>query len=122
MIEKLIYDTKDITAKSKKSESEAQAGYEALIADTNESIAGLTKEITSKTKAKAQAKKDLSSTQGDLADTVTELENLGKYNGDLHGECDYVMKNFDIRQNARAEEIEALQQAKQILNGANLGF
>jgi hypothetical protein len=120
MIEKLIYDTKDITAESKKSESEAQAAYEALVADTNASIEGLTKAITSKTKAKAQAKKDLSLTQSDLADAVTELENLGKTNADLHGECDYVMKNFNIRQQARAEEIEALQQAKQILNGANL--
>merc|ERR1740130_1164799 len=120
MIEKLIHDTKDITAESKKSESEAQAAYEAFIADTNESVADLSKEITSKTKAKAGAKKDLSMTQGDLADAVEELENLGKYNADLHGECDYVMKNFGIRQKSRAEEIEALQQAKQILNGANL--
>merc|ERR1719401_3011002 len=120
MIEKLIYDTKDITAKSKKSESEAQAAYETLIADTNASIEGLTKAITPKTKAKAQAKKDLSLTQSDLADAVKELENLAKTNADLHGECDYVLKNFDIRQKARAEEIEALQQAKQILNGANL--
>jgi septal ring factor EnvC (AmiA/AmiB activator) len=120
MIEKLIYDTKDITAESKKSEGEAQAAYEALVADTNESIADLSKEITSKTKAKAQAKKDLSMTNGDLADAVTELENLGKYNGDLHGECDYVMKNFGIRQSSRAQEMEALAQAKQILNGANL--
>merc|ERR1719284_1683548 len=120
MIEKLIYDTKEITAESKKSESEAQAAYEALVADTNDSIRDLGKEITSKTKAKAQAKKDLASTNSDHADAVTELENLGKYNADLHGECDYVMKNFGVRQNARAEEIEALQQAKQILNGANL--
>merc|ERR1719453_17660 len=98
MIEKLIYDTKDITAESKKSEGEQQAAYEALVADTNASIEDLTKEITSKTKAKAQAKKDLSSTNDDLADAVTELENLGKTNGDLHAECDYVMKNFGIRQ------------------------
>merc|ERR1719213_564260 len=119
MIEKLIYDTKDITAKSKKSDSEAQAAYESLIADTNESIADLTKAITSKTKAKAQAKKDLSATGDDLADAITELENLGKYNADLHADCDYVMKNFDIRQKARSAEIEALQQAKQILNGAS---
>merc|ERR1719353_1967773 len=120
MIEKLIYDTKDITAKSKKSESEAQAAYEALVADTNESIDGLTKAVTAKTKAKATAKKDLSATQSDLADAITELEDLGKTNADLHSECDYVMKNFMIRQKARAEEIEAMQQAKQILSGANL--
>jgi len=120
MIEKLILDTKDITAKSKKSESEAQAAYEALVADTNASIADLSKEITSKTKAKAQNKKDLSMTNGDHADAVAELESLGKYNADLHGECDYVLKNFGIRQKSRADEVEALQQAKQILNGANL--
>merc|ERR550537_1772900 len=101
MIEKLIYDTKDITAKSKKAEGEAQAGYEALVADTNDSIADLTKEITSKTKAKAQSKKDLAATQGDHGDAVREIEDLGKYNADLHGECDYVLKNFNIRQNAR---------------------
>merc|ERR1719276_709780 len=119
MIEKLILDTKDITAESKKSESEAQAAYEALVADTNASVGDLTKEITSKTKDRAGAKKDLSATNGDHADAVAELEGLGKYNGDLHAECDYVMKNFDIRQSARAAEVEAMQQAKQILNGAN---
>merc|ERR1719253_877037 len=117
MIEKLIYDTKDITAESKKTESEAQAAYEALVADTNDSIADLTKEITSKTKAKAQAKKGLARTNGDLADNIAEIEGLGKYDADLHAECDYVLKNFGIRQKARADEVEALQQAKQILNG-----
>jgi len=120
MIEKLIQDTKEITAESKKSEGEAQAAYEALVADTNDSIADLSKSITSKTKSKAKAKKDLSLTSGDLADAVAEIESLGKYDADLHSECDYVTKNFAIRQQARAEEVEALQQAKQILNGANL--
>jgi len=120
MIEKLIFDTKDITAQSKKSEGEAQAAYEALVADTNASIANLMKAITTKTKDRAQTKKDLFMTKSDLADAVTELENLGKYNADMHGECDYVLKNFGIRQSSRAQEIESLQQAKQILNGANL--
>jgi len=118
MIEKLIYDTKDITAKSKKSESESQAAYEELVADTNASIDGLTKSITSKSKAKAGAKKDLSLTESDLGDAVRELEDLGKTNADLHSDCDYVLKNFMIRQMARSEEVEALQQAKQILDGA----
>ena len=43
---------------------------------------------------------------------------LDRYEMQLHTSCDYVMKNFGIRQNARAEEVEALQQAKQILSGA----
>merc|ERR1719198_665895 len=119
MIEKLIQDTRDITAKSKKSEAEAQAAYEALIADTNASVVDLSKSITSKTQDKAQAKKDLALKNEDLAGAVQEIEELGKYNADLHSECDYVMKNFDIRQKARGDEVEALQQAKQILNGAS---
>ncbi len=32
--------------------------------------------------------------------------------------CDFVMKNFETRQTARDEEIEALKQAKAILSGA----
>merc|ERR1719253_66987 len=110
MIEKLILDTKEITAESKKTEAEAQAAYEALVADTNESIKDLAAAITSKTEAKAQAKKDLVMTHEDLAGAVTELEDLAKYNVDLHAECDYVMKNFMLRQKARAAEIESLQQ------------
>jgi hypothetical protein len=120
MIEKLIYDTKEITKESKQSECEAQAAYEALVADTNDSIADLSKAITSKTQSKAKAKKDFTMTSGDLADAEKELENLGKTDADLHSECDYLLKNFDIRQKARAEEVEALQQAKQILSGASL--
>merc|ERR1719387_3120095 len=87
MIEKLIEETHELTADSKKTESEAQAGYEALVADTNESVKDLTNQVTSKTKAKATAKKDLSATQADLGDAVKELEGLGKENADLHGEC-----------------------------------
>lgn len=120
MIEKLIQDAKDLMAKSREAEGEAQAAYEALVADTNASVDELTKAVASKTEASAKAKKDKINAEGDLADTMEELEGLFKYNADLHAECDYTLKNFDVRQKARAEEIEALQQAKQILNGANL--
>jgi len=120
MIEKLIQDARDLMSKSKESENEAQQAYEALVADTNASVDELTKAVATKTKETAKAKKEKINTESDLADTMEELEGLAKYNADLHAECDYTLKNFDIRQKARAEEIEALQQAKQILNGADL--
>merc|ERR1719472_564477 len=122
MIEKLIYNAKDLMAKAKESEGEAQAAYETIVADTNKSVDQLTKEVATKTEEVAKAKKDLINTQGDLEDTIDELEGLSKYNADLHAECDYVMKNFNARQKARGDEISALQEAKQILDGANLGF
>merc|ERR1719389_190452 len=120
MIEKLIYDAKDLVKSSKNAEMEAQAAYEQLVADTNQSQADLAQAVVEKTKALAKAKKEKLGAESDLMDTVDELEGLHKYEADVHAECDYVLKNFDIRQQARGQEIEALQQAKQILNGANL--
>jgi chromosome segregation ATPase len=120
MIEKLVQEAKELIADSKKDEQSAQAGYESTVADTNDSVAALQAEITSKTKAKVAATKERRETEADIADAAAELDGLNKYNAELHAECDYVLKNFDVRQKARSEEIEALQQAKQILSGANL--
>merc|ERR1719386_433809 len=57
MIEKLIYDAKELVAESVKSESEAQAQYESLVEDTNASVHELQKSIVTKTEAKAVAEK-----------------------------------------------------------------
>jgi len=70
---------------------------------------------------KAQTERVKTETEEALAGTMKDLEGLSAYLASLHGDCDYVVKNFDIRQEARAQEIEALQQAKQILSGAQLG-
>merc|ERR1719517_378490 len=78
------------------------------------------KPLSKKTAAKVQAEKDKLETESDHSDTVKELEELAKYNAELHAECDSLLKNFNSRQKERGEEIEALQQAKQILNGASL--
>merc|ERR1719310_1120970 len=116
MIEKLIHEAKELTAESKKAEGEAQKAYETLIADTNASIKDLMDEIASKTEAKAQAKKDKVNAESDLQDTVMELEDINKLNQNLHAECDYVIQNFDTRQQARQAEIGAMKEAIQILS------
>eukprot|EP00747_Dinoflagellata_sp_TGD_P152013 gnl/TRDRNA2_/TRDRNA2_177260_c2_seq1.p1 gnl/TRDRNA2_/TRDRNA2_177260_c2~~gnl/TRDRNA2_/TRDRNA2_177260_c2_seq1.p1 ORF type:complete len:722 (+),score=280.85 gnl/TRDRNA2_/TRDRNA2_177260_c2_seq1:76-2241(+) len=118
MLEKLIAETKTITAESKKAESDAQKAYEQLIADTNASVKDLMNEITTKEEATSQAKKDTVQAESDLQDTTDELEGLAKYNADLHEDCDYVLKNFDTRQQARAAEIASIKEAKAILSGA----
>jgi len=120
MIEKLIFDAKDLVAASKKGEMDAQTAYEQLTADTNQSQSDLAQSVVDKTKSKAKAHKAKLGAESDLMDTVDELEGLHKYEADVHEECDYLLKNFMARQQARGEEIEGLQQAKQILDGANL--
>merc|ERR1719277_815064 len=107
-------------AESRKSESAAQAAYEQNVANTNAGVRALEKEITLKIEAKSGARKDKELATSDLSDTTVDLDGLSKYNGELHASCDYVLKNFNARQAARAQEVEALQQAKQILSGASL--
>jgi len=120
MIEKLVHEAKDLIAKSKNGEQQSQAAYEQLVEDSNASVHGLQQDIVNKNKSKNKATKDKLQAESDHSDTVKELEGYGKYNGDLHADCDYMLKNFDMRQGARGEEMEALNQAKQILKGAAL--
>merc|ERR1740138_555411 len=117
MIEKLIYDAKEIMAESKKNEAEAQAAYEEMVKDSNGTIKALMKTILSKTDAKAEAEKEHHEQSVDLKATQKDLLRLGELEADLHKDCDYVMKNFDLRQKARGEEMESLRQAKSVLNG-----
>jgi len=118
LIEKLIYDAKEIMGESKKNEGAAQAAYEELVEDSNGTIKSLTKSVLSKTDSKVEAKKDLTQKSQDLKATGKELGRLGDTDTDLHKDCDYVLKNFMLRQKARGDEVESLKQAKMILNGA----
>merc|ERR1719149_363649 len=76
MIEKLVGEAKEMTAEATKAEVEAQAAYEAIVADTNGSVLALQKEIATKTQTKAQTHKDLAMTESDIVSTVDELEGL----------------------------------------------
>merc|ERR1712161_113032 len=52
------------------------------------------------------------------ADTTVEHMNTVKEIGSLHGECDWLVQYFEVRKQARADEIESLSNAKAVLNGA----
>jgi len=91
-----------------------------LVKDTNESIATKQDSITSKKGEKAQAETDKSDAEGELESTNTTLEQLANTKTALQDECDFLLKNFKIRQTSLDEEVEALRQAKSILSGADL--
>merc|ERR1740121_3530953 len=93
LIEQIIGDSVALEKESIAAETQAQADYEKF-----------TKDTTAETEATHEA-------------TVDELESLAQANADLHSECDFTLKNFDIRQKARLQEIEAIQKAKAFLSG-----
>merc|ERR1719218_437543 len=102
LMKQIIQDAKSMEAEAIKDEEAATKAYAEFVTGTNASIEEASKSIVAKSQEKVQA----------------ELEGLAKYKDQLHVSCDFVLKNFEIRQTARDEEIEALKQAKAILSGA----
>jgi len=118
MIQQIINDAKAMEAEAIRSEEDAQKAYEDFVKDTNGSIEAKSKDIVNKSETKAKAEADLVEAKENKEAVMLELEQLANYKAELHSSCDFVVKNFEIRQTGRDEEIEALKQAKAILSGA----
>merc|ERR1719288_339623 len=118
MIQQIITDAKAMEAEAIRSEEDAQKAYEDFVKETNASIEAKSKEIVNKSEEKAKAAGELVETKESKEAVMLELEQLSNYNAQLKQSCDFVMKNFEVRQTARDEEVEALRQAKAILSGA----
>jgi len=119
LIEQIVEDSKKLVSEATSAEYKAQKDYEKFVTDSNGLIKELSEAVEAKTMAAATAKGESAEAKGDHESAIGELESLAAYEADLHGECDFVLKNFDIRQKARLQEMEAIQAAKGILSGAN---
>jgi uncharacterized membrane-anchored protein YhcB (DUF1043 family) len=120
LIKQILEDSKALESEATKAEYTAQADYETMVNDSTALIAQLEAAITAKGKAIATAKLDTADANADLDSTNGELDSLAQYDADLHAQCDFVMKNFDTRQKARMQEMEAIGAAKAILSGDTL--
>merc|ERR1719198_138881 len=105
-------------AETLRAEEEAQKAYEDFVKETNASVEAKNEDIANKSETKAKAETDLVEAKENKENVLLDLEQLSNYNAELHQSCYFVLKNFDLRQTARDEEVEALKQAKAILSGA----
>jgi len=117
MITQIVNDAKAMEAEAVHDEEDAQAAYESFVQETNESITAKNEDIVNKSESRATAEADKTQAETDRSNTQTELEQLANENADLHKSCDFVLKNFEVRQEARDQEVEALRTAKSILSG-----
>jgi len=119
MLQQIIADAKQLEADAIKAESDAQKAYETVVKDTNASIEEKNRDITNKSSEKANAEADKTAAEEGKETAMNEQQQNKNEEADLHKSCDFVLKNFDIRQAARDQEVEALRQAKAILSGAS---
>merc|ERR1711904_359053 len=103
-------------------EKNAQEEYEEFMSDSAEKRADDTKALTDKTAAKADMEGALVQAKKDRAGKVKELIATAEVLSDVHGECDWLLQNFQLRKTARANEMDALKDAHAILSGADLSL
>jgi hypothetical protein len=121
MLMKIIQDAEIADQQAVQAEQSSQGAYAELVTNTNAELSAMETSITQKTIAKSQAEGDKIEAEKNLKAVMRVLGDLANENLALHQACDYILKNFMIRQQARQEEIEAIQEAKAILSGADFG-
>mmetsp|Transcript_21702 Transcript_21702/g.67708 ORF Transcript_21702/g.67708 Transcript_21702/m.67708 type:complete len:685 (+) Transcript_21702:68-2122(+) len=117
MLKDVLADTKKLEDEAIRDEEDMQKAYEDFVKETNTGVDTRKRQIVEKTQEKAQTETDLLETTEVKDKAMLELEQLSNYNAQLHKSCDYLLKNFDVRQTARDEEIEALRTTIRILSG-----
>merc|ERR1719378_823750 len=118
MILQIINDAKAAEGEAIRAEADAQRAYETFVKDTNASTEEKNAEIIRQSEAKGKAEVEKTKTEEELESVKADLDGLSTESADLHSQCDFLLKNFEIRQTGRDQEIEALKQVKQILSGA----
>jgi len=119
MMDAMVADLDKEMQEAEIEEKDAQSEYEEMMKDSAEKRVTDSKSITEKegTKADDEAnlqhlgKERLAKMKEAMA-TISVIENL-------HKDCDWLLKNFDVRKEARSGEVDALKKAKAVLSGAD---
>jgi chromosome segregation ATPase len=119
MMDALIKDLDKEMTEAELTEKDAQGDYEAMMKDSAEKRAEDSKSMTDKQGALADLETGLGQQKDDLASTKKELGATVQYIGTLHNECDFILKYYDMRKEARSGEIDSLEKAVAVLNGAD---
>jgi len=119
MIKTIIADVEKEIQIMELEEKDAQVDYEKFMADAKAKRAEDSKSMSDKEGALAETTEELVNSEEGLKNKKIDLMETDKALSGLHADCDWLLKYFDARAEARTGEIEALGKAKDVLNGAN---
>merc|ERR1711865_952757 len=122
MIDLIVADVDKEIQEMEVNEKDAQKDYEGFMSDASAKRAQDSKAITDKESAKAETETEVQSNSDDKKSKTINAMETAKYIGGLHQECDWLIKNFEVRKSARSGEIDALGKAKSVLSGADYSF
>jgi chromosome segregation ATPase len=116
MLSKLLDKFVEERTTLEKEEMNSKHAYDMLMQDLNAQIDQGTKDRDSKAASKAKALQSKADASGDLKDTSATRAEDTKYLGELTATCEQKASDFESRQQLRAEEIEAIEKAIEIIS------
>merc|ERR1719162_399476 len=122
MIDLIVKDLDKEMTVAKTEEKDAQGDYETMMSDSKSKRSDDSKSLADKQGTLADLQASLNTSNEDKASTAKELGATLQYIQSLHNECDWLLKYFDVRKEARTSEIDALGKAKAVLSGADFSL
>jgi hypothetical protein len=102
-------------------EQRAQELYAEFVRTATATIQADRDAIAEKSALAAETEAEKSETQEAQLGNDQNLAKLGELLKAHHLDCDWLLQYFDVRQKARAEEMDAITDAKAVLSGADFG-
>jgi hypothetical protein len=118
MMDQIIRDLENDMKDAEYEEKTAQSDYAKLMGESEATRQQDTKSIADKEATKADLEAKLVTDKETARSNAEELANVQTAISDLHGTCDFIVQNYDLRKEARTNEIDALKNAKAMLSGA----
>jgi len=118
MISAIIQDSQHCIKMSYAENQQSQLAYEEFMRDLNKDVHAARKQITDQTQEKAEADGDMARTKEDLLQNLKDLEAADSKSQATHIQCDFVLKNFELRQKNLSNEIDSLYEAKAMMSQA----
>jgi hypothetical protein len=119
MMDLLVADLEKEMTVAETEEKNAKEEYESTMVDSADKRRQDSKTLTDKAAAKAHLEGVLEVSADEKKATTNELMGTSRYIASLHAECDWLVQYFDVRKQARADEIDSLEKAKAVLSGAD---
>merc|ERR1719373_1538542 len=120
MLEKLLDKFIDERTTLEKEEMNSKHAYDMLMQDLKAQIAQATQDRDEKAESKAAKLQAKADAEGDLKDTTTTRNEDQKYLDELVATCEQKASDFESRQQLRAEEIEAIEKAIEIISSGDV--
>jgi len=122
MMDMMKADVEKESQESEFAEKDAQGEYEQMVKDAAAKRATDSKDIAAKESVKAEQETELVKTKDAKVVETKELMATKEYISEIHADCDFLLEKYEMRKEARANEIDALKKAVAVLSGADFSL